>query len=177
MSGPQQDNMLAALLGFLGRTDDLPLLYKTLLELRQDPDGGHDILASPLGILALAMSTDSQRAMRTRIVLAALNEMLAREGFGHFDLSMKYADRNSDGLRTLAGWLSATSNSPYWASDAEKARLAWRIQNDTYQHFEQQGYLPLLNSALFQWEWREENMARNDPAGSPIEIWEYSSSH
>ena len=59
MSWSQQDSMLAALLDFLGRADDLPLLHKTLLELRQDPGGGHDLLASPLGILALATSTDS----------------------------------------------------------------------------------------------------------------------
>lgn len=152
MDRPQQDSMLSLLLNFLGREGEFDLLYNRLLGLRQDPGGDHDILASPLGILALAVSTDSPRTVRTQIVLAALNEMLVRDGFGQFDLFMKYHDIDSAGLRTFAGWVSQYSNHPQAMSDPERARLAWRVQNDLYEKYERQGYIRVLNSALFQWE-------------------------
>ena len=174
MSWSQQDSMLAALLDFLGRADDLPLLHKTLLELRQDPGGGHDLLASPLGILALATSTDSQRAMRTQIVLAALNEMLAREGFGPFDLYMKHDNTESDGLRISPAGYRQPQSLP--TGRAMLRKPGWHGAFRTIRTKVLSGWdiCHYWTAPFFSGNGVRDKMAWSDPACSPTEIWEYS---
>jgi len=144
----QQDVILLKILQALNRTDAFDDMNKKLLELRRDP-GEHDILTSPLGILALATQTGSLKTMRTRIIFSVLDEILAREGFGSFTLKPTVADKVSLNLLLFAGWVSSFASNSLRLSSGERAHLAWRLMQDEYKIFDENGYLPLLGSALF----------------------------
>ena len=143
----QQDAILLKILQGLNRADEHAGMVEKLLELRRDP-GGHDMLTSPLGILALVTQTGSPTTMRTRIIISMLNEMLRREGLGEFTLFPRQLDQVSDNLMLFGGWVRSFIGTQR-LKNVERMHLAWRLNQEYFEIFEQNDYLKLLNSALF----------------------------
>jgi hypothetical protein len=148
----EQASMAKGILRFLKREDDYESVLKRIFEFRRDPCA-HDLLSSPLGVLAFVLSVDSSQTMRTRTALSVLNEILVRRGFEPVDICKQYGGNQSyeiSALETFSGWITQCINFPRGMQEDERLRLSWPLNVGEFEIFEKNDLIRLLDSDLFR---------------------------